>query len=182
LDLTIRWTAFPLHPETPYEGRTLEDLLAGRGLDIPAVMARLQRTADDLGLPFTARRMTFNSRAAQELGKWAESQGCGERFHRLVFEAYFAQGRNIAQWDVLKNLVAAAGLAPGAAEAALSQGRYKAAVDQDWQRCREMGITAVPTFLMGGRRVVGAQPYEALRQLALAAGAMPRIVQGHQPD
>lgn len=170
-DLTVRWTAFPLHPETPKKGRTLEDLFSGRGVDIPAVLTRLKRTADELGLPFTTRTMTYNSRSAQELGKWAERQGRGERFHQLVFEAYFAQGRNIAQLKVLRDVASAAGLNPDAAEAALNQRMFKTAVDQDWQRCRDMGITAVPTFFMGDRWLVGAQDYETIRQLALAAGA-----------
>jgi predicted DsbA family dithiol-disulfide isomerase len=173
LDLTVRWTAFPLHPETPLEGRTLEDLFAGRGLDIPAVTASLKRTADELGLPFTARAMTYNSRRAQELGKWAEDQGRGEIFHRLVFDAYFARGRNIAKMEVLAEIASAAGLDQRAAEEILNQGVYKAAVDQDWLRCREVGISAVPTFFMGGRLLVGAQPYEAIRALVMAAGARP---------
>jgi len=174
LDLAVRWTAFPLHPETPDEGRTLEELFAGRGLDIPAVLGRLKRIAADLGLPFTERRMTYNSRRAQELGKWAEENQRGEEFHRLVFEAYFGKGLNIAQWDVLRDLATAAGLDPHAAEKVLRQEAFKAAVDQDWQRCRAMRITAVPTFHMGGRLLVGAQAYEAIRDLALSAGAVPK--------
>ncbi len=171
MDLTVRWTAFPLHPETPDGGRSLEELFAGRGVDIPAVLARLKSTAADLGLPFTARSMTYNSRRAQELGKWAEAEGRGERFHHLVFEAYFAHGRNIAQLQVLAELVAAAGLDPAAAQRVLDEGRYQAAVDADWRRSRELGITAVPTFQIQGRRLVGAHPYEAIRDLALLAGA-----------
>jgi predicted DsbA family dithiol-disulfide isomerase len=174
LDLAVRWTAFPLHPETPDEGRSIEGLFAGRGLDLPAMLARLKQTAAGLGLPFTERSMTFNSRRAQELGKWAESMGAGERFHRLVFEAYFAHGRNIAQWTILEDIVSAAGLDPETAEQSLRQQRYREAVDADWQRCRSMGITAVPTFHMDGRLLVGAQPYEAIRNLALSAGALPK--------
>jgi len=174
LDLKVQWTAFPLHPETPEEGRTLEELFAGRGVDIPAVLARLKSTAAGLGLPFSERSMTYNSRRAQELGKWAEAEGRGDRFHLLVFEAYFAHGRNIAGLDVLMELAVAAGLDRQAARTVLAQGRFKAAVDEDWRRSREMGVTAVPTFYIGGRRLVGAHPYEAIRDLAVAAGALPR--------
>jgi predicted DsbA family dithiol-disulfide isomerase len=165
LDLTVRWAAFPLHPETPDEGRTLDDLFAGRDIDIPAVMSRLKRAASDLGLPLADRRMTYNSRRAQELGKWAEENGRGEEYHRLVFEAYFAYGRNIAQWEVLADIVSAAGLDPQTAEAVLNRGTCREAVDRDWQRCRALGITAVPTFHINGRMLVGAQPYEAIRNL-----------------
>jgi len=157
--------AFPLHPETPEKGRTLEDLFAGRGLEIPPMIARLKRTADDLGLPFGTRTMTYNSRRAQELGKWAESQGRGEAFHKNVFQAYFAQGRNIARMEVLKDLAAGVGLKPEQAEQVLTQGRYAEAVDRDWERSHRMGITAVPTFVCDGRGLVGAQSYEALKAL-----------------
>jgi len=171
LDVQIQWVAFPLHPETPEDGRTLADLFAGRMVDIPKMVGRLKSVADDLGLPFTSRTMTYNSRRAQELGKWAEAMGKGDAFHRAAFEAYFAHGRNIAKPDVLKELAVAVDLDPRAAELALEQGTYKTAVDQDWQRCRDMGITAVPTFHMNGRFLVGAQDYNAIKQLALDAGA-----------
>jgi predicted DsbA family dithiol-disulfide isomerase len=164
-DLTVKWVAFPLHPETPEEGRSLEDLFAGRGLDIARMLAQLKATADSLGLPFGTRTMTYNSRKAQELGKWAEAQGYGEAFHISVFHAYFAQGSNIAEPAVLKDLAALIGLDPGQAEQVLSKGLFAAAVDRDWERSRQMGISAVPTFVCDGRGLVGAQPYEALREL-----------------
>lgn len=145
-------------------------MFAGRGLDIPAMLNRLKQTAADLGLPFTERNMTYNSRRAQELGKWAEAMGAGKRFHHLVFEAYFAHGRNIADRSVLEDIVKAAGLDPVSAEQVLQQQRCRDAVDQDWQRCRSMGISAVPTIHMDGRLLVGAQPYEAIRSLVLSAG------------
>jgi predicted DsbA family dithiol-disulfide isomerase len=172
--LSLQWTAFPLHPETPEEGRSLASLFAGRHLDLPAMLAHLQGTAAALGLPFTARTMTYNSRRAQELAKYAEAQGRGPIFHRLVFEAYFARGENIARHEVLREIAGAAGLDPPAAEEVVRQGRYKGAVDRDWQRCRAMGITAVPTFHMNGRQVVGAPPPGAIEALARAAGAAPR--------
>jgi len=164
-DLKVKWVAFPLHPETPDEGRTLADLFAGRGLDIPGMLARLKLTAENLGLPFGTRTMTYNSRKAQELGKWAESLGRGEEFHRQVFQAYFARGSNIAQVAILKGLAADVGLMPEEAAEVIAEGRYAEAVDRDWARSRQMGITAVPTFIYRGRSVVGAQPYEALREL-----------------
>ena len=168
--MAVKWVAFPLHPETPDEGRSLEELFAGRGLDIPGMLARLKRTADDLGLPFGARTMTYNSRRAQELGKWAEAQGSGPAFHKSVFQAYFVHGLNIAQMPVLKDLAIQAGLDPGLAEEVLNQKRYAEAVDRDWEKSRQVGITAVPTFICNGRGLVGAQSYEALKDLVADSG------------
>ncbi len=166
--------AFPLHPETPEQGQSLEELFAGRGYDIPAILARLARAAAEEGLPFGPRSMTYNSRRAQELAKWAEARGRDEAFSEAVFRAYFAEGRNIALMPVLRDLAAGVGLDPDQAERALAEGAFAPAVDQDWALARASGITAVPTFAAGGRLVVGAQPYPVLEQLARSAGAAPR--------
>lgn len=73
--------AFPLHPEIPEAGQSLEELFKGRDVDIPAMLARLQQVAGAEGLPFGERTMTYNSRLAQELGKWAEEMDAGDCFH-----------------------------------------------------------------------------------------------------
>ena len=169
----MHWTAFPLHPDTPLQGMSLEDLFAGRDVDMAAALARLRQVAAAEGLPFGYRRYTYNSRLAQELSKWAEEKGRGNVFHDLAFRTYFADGRNIAQRSVLIDLAAAAGLPPAEAEAVLAARRYAAAVDADWKRSREMNISAVPTFCVGNRRLVGAQSFEKLRDLTLGQITAP---------
>jgi predicted DsbA family dithiol-disulfide isomerase len=172
--IDIKWTGFPLHPETPAAGQTLESLFSGQPIDIPRMMARLNRVARELGLPFGDRKMTYNSRLAQELGKWAEDQGCGDAFHHAVFLAYFDRGENIAREPVLLQICAAVGLDPATARAVIDRRSYREAVDEDWRRSRQAGITAVPTFVFDGQRLVGAQSYAALEAMILSAGAHPR--------
>jgi predicted DsbA family dithiol-disulfide isomerase len=145
---------------------------------LAAARRRLEQEARRLGLPFGDRDMTYNSRKAQELGKWAETMGKGEAFHKSVFKAYFAQGRNIADTSQLLAICDAVGLPTEAAAAALDDPRHAAAVDRDWQRSRTEGITAAPTFVTGGRRLVGAHPYTAIEKLILAAGAEKRSQTG----
>ena len=60
----------------------------------------------------------------------------------------------------------------------LEERRFKDAVDADWTRSRQIGVTGVPTFAAGGYGVVGAQPYEAIEQLLKQAGAQPRQAAG----
>ena len=170
MDITVKWTAFPLHPETPEDGMTLDDLFAGRNIDISAMLAQMRQTAAAEGLLFGDRRRTYNSRLAQELGKWAEVQGRGDAFHHAAFCAYFADGKNLAKPNVLIDLAAAAGLSPDEAETVLTERRFSASVDNDWERSRLMGITAVPTFCIDDRRLVGAQSYESLRALVTGSG------------
>ena len=52
--------------------------------------------------------------------------------------------------------------------------RGKDAVDADWKRSRELGVTDVPAFVVGDRAVVGAQPYGVLEKLVVEAGAKLR--------
>ena len=144
---------------------TLKELFAGRDVNIPAMHKRLREVAESLCLPLSDRTMTYNSRLAQELAKWAESEGKGEEFHRAVFKAYFVEGKNIAMAGELLRLVESIGLPEEEAGRVISSRRFKKAVDADWARSRALGIEAVPTFIFGNRKLVGFQSYEALAEL-----------------
>ena len=125
-------------------------------------------------MPFGDRKMTFNSRLAQELGKWAEQMGKGQAFHDAVFRAYFADGRNIAQTNILVDIAASVGLDTAEAQDVIAARTFKEAVDIDWTRAYESGVTAVPTFLMNGQTLVGAQRFKALADFMLQNNVNPR--------
>lgn len=161
----MRWVHFPLHPETPSEGRSLEDLFRGRGYDVPKMQAQMRARMEAEGLPYGNRTMTYNSRLAQELGAWAETQPGGEAIHDALFKAYFVEGRNIGDIDVLMEIARGLGLDEKTAREVLEKRTFKSAVDADWEKSRQYGVTGVPTFVAGGQGVVGAQPYETLVQL-----------------
>lgn len=173
-EIEIRWKAFPLHPETPEAGLTLEELFAGRAIDIKKMMSRLKQVADELGLPLGERKKTYNSRLAQELAKWAESRGMGDPFHEAVFRAYFVDGRNIGKVDELVALAKSLDLSEQEARSVLESRTFKEAVDEDWARSHSLKITGVPTFMVGRRATVGFQPYEALEQFLINCGAQNR--------
>jgi predicted DsbA family dithiol-disulfide isomerase len=168
----IEWVHFPLHPETPTEGgRSLADLFAGRNVDRKAMHAQMKARMDAEGLPYGERTMTYNSRLAQELGKWADTQPGGEALHDALFRAYFVQARDISQPAVLLEIVERVGLPVADAREVLEQRAFKAAVDADWELSRQYGVTGVPTFVAGRHGVVGAQPYEVLEQLVRQAAS-----------
>ena len=165
---------FPLHPDTPAEGRSLEELFRGRNIDVQAAHARLHALMDAEGLPHGPRTHTYNTRLAQEVAKWAETKLGGEAIHDALFKAYFVDGRNIGDAAVLADIARSVGLPEDDALDVLRHRRYRAGVDEDWAKSRDYGITGVPTFVSGGHLVVGAQPYEALVQLLRARNATPR--------
>ena len=170
-NVKIEWVHFPLHPETPGEGRSLAELFAGRGVDRTAMHAQMKARMDAEGLPYGERTMTYNSRLAQELGKWADTQPGGEAIHDAMFRAYFVEARNIGDPAVLLEIVDKLGLSSEDAREVIEKRTFKDAVDQDWALSRQLGVTGVPTFVAGGYGVVGAQPYETLERLVEKAAA-----------
>ena len=158
----IRWIHFPLHPDTPQKGRSLEDLFLGR--DLTPMKERMQGLMAEAGLAYGDRTHTYNSRLAQELGKWADTQAGGDAIHDLLYRAYFVEGVNISDIDALVGIAERAGLDSAKARKVLSERAFKEEVDKDWQRSRETGVTGVPTFYSHELAVVGCQPYETLEK------------------
>ena len=167
--LEFRLSMFPLHPETPDEGQSLAELFAGR-YDIEAMMQRCIEVAKELDLPFGNRTHTYNSRRAQELGKWAEEQGHGEAFHMAVYRAYYVDGCNIALPKELAAIAESVGLNPDTALSTIDKQSYAAHVDSDWHRAREFGVTSIPTTIFQQRALVGFQSYENYRKLITSPG------------
>jgi predicted DsbA family dithiol-disulfide isomerase len=153
---------------------SLADLFAGRNVDMAASQARMRGLMAQEGLPYGERTHTFNSRLAQELGAWATTQVDGEGIHEALFQAYFVEGKNIGNIDILVDIAEAASLSRSEARQVLISRAFKDTVDADWQRAMRLGVTGVPTFVAQGRGVVGAQPYEILERLVVLAGAQRR--------
>ena len=128
---------------------------------------------DAEGLPYGKRERTFNSRLAQELGKFGDERGVPQ-IHNALYRAYFVEGSNIAKLPVLIKAATSVGIPADEARDVLTERRLRAAVDEDWARSRQLGVTGVPTFVIGRKGLVGAQPYEDLEELVRSAGAQPR--------
>ena len=165
---------FPLHPDTPVEGRSMAEFYAQRGIDPEAAYQRMKTLMDAEGLPYGRRTHSYNSRLAQELGKWADTQPGGEAIHDKLYKAYFVEAKNLADVDLLVAIAGSVGLPEDEARAVLEERRFKDAVDADWTKSHQYGVTGVPTFVAARYGVVGAQPYDALQQLVEKAGAVRR--------
>ena len=165
--LSIKWVQFPLHPETSKEGLSLEELFAGRDLDIPAIQGHLSELMRLEGLPYGNRTHTYNSRLAQELSKWGERFSESKILNQKIIEAYFVDGQNLANQNLLVKLAGKAGLSTQKAAEILENRSYKESVDFDWIRSRQLGILGVPTFVLGQHGISGAQSYEILERFVV---------------
>lgn len=163
--MQTRWIHFPLHPDTPDEGQSLSDLFKDRSdEDVKAMRENMKNLMTEAGLPYGNRTMTYNSRLAQELGSWADSQDQGDSIHDILYKAYFVDNVNINDIEVLVSLSGAAGLDEIEARRILSGRVFSPQVNSDWERAWKEGITGVPTFSAMDLHVVGCQPYEVLER------------------
>lgn len=152
----------------------MAEFYSARGIDPEQSYQRMKTLMDAEGLPYGRRTHTYNSRLAQELGKWADTEPGGGALHDALYRAYFVDARNIGDPDILVEIAESVGLSGAAAREVIETRRFKDAVDADWAKSAQYGVTGVPTFVAGRRGVVGAQPYETLERLVVTAGAARR--------
>ena len=89
-DVAITWRHYPLHPTIPKEGLKIKDR-ANRSANAnrEAYSEHLENQFRLQGLKFVRRDIISNSRMAQELAAWANSQEIDSKNHVKLFEAYF---------------------------------------------------------------------------------------------
>src|SRR5215471_10651033 len=121
----------------------MAEVYAGRNVDPEAMYARMKGLMDEEGLPYGRRTHTYNSRLAQELGKWADTQPGGGALHDALYRAYFVAARNIGDPDVLVEIAQSVGLPAEMARTVLAERQCKAAVDADWAKSLAYGVTGV---------------------------------------
>ena len=111
LDVETRWLHFPLHPKTPPEGIPMKELYRDRDPEsTKAAGDHLKNAMTEAGLPYKRRTRLDNSRIAQELGAWADTQAGGAAFHDAIFKAYFVDDRSISDKDTLVEIAESVGL------------------------------------------------------------------------
>lgn len=126
-------------------------------------LAEMGERASELGIPFTPPDLVPWTRKAHELAIQAREAGVLAPVDRGLYDAYFAEGRDIGRVDVLVEIGAAAGLDPTETKASLDVDRHAAEVEEDRCRAREAGVRGVPTLVRGDRRLEGFHPEEEIR-------------------
>ncbi len=174
----LHWHPFLLDPDAGTEPVPLREAYAAKfgGPERTAQMlASTQAAARAEGLPmdFDRGQVRVTTLPAHRLLWLAAREGDVDRTGEALFHAHFAQGRNLADPEVLVDAGQAGGLAAARVRALLAGDEGLAEVRAQVAQAQAMGIRAVPTFVIDGRHAVqGAQAPEAFAQaLRQAAGA-----------
>lgn len=135
----------------------------------------LRLRARALGIQLVEREWIPSSRRAHECTEHARAQGKLAPFHAAVLRAYWSEGKDIHDWDVLEAAAREAGLDAQTMRAEVEAGAWKQAVDDRVEAARDAGIHAVPTFVIGEQFLVqGAQTLDVFEKVMARLGATPR--------
>ena len=140
----------------------------------PGVHGHTQRVIEAAGLTFNPPATMPNTLHALQVTELARDRDLHEPVHTRLMHAYWSEGADVGDDEVLLDLVAEAGLDRAEAEAAIAEGRYSDRVAASTQEATRHGIHAIPAFVLGGRLLVmGAQPEDVFAQAVEQLGRGP---------
>ena len=142
---------------------------------VAAMHARLREFAKGFGITdMVLRDRSPNTRKALAIAEYAREQGKLEPFRQLAMDAHWRRGLDLESDADPKTLAAEAHLDPDAALAASNDARYLERIDRKREQAEDIGVTGIPTFVIGNQGVVGCQPYEVLARFVESQGARRR--------
>ena len=158
-NVDVEWRPYELHPEIPKNGVSVNSLRFPNGY-LEMALANVNRLAKEDGIELKYSEKFPNSQLALIFSEFARKAGKFDEFHKLVFDAYWKEGKDIGDPAVLLNIAESVDLD-------LKEMQEYSKSDEPLKILREStfelekyGINGVPTFFIEDRIIFGAQPYE----------------------
>jgi predicted DsbA family dithiol-disulfide isomerase len=182
MEFDIRWRAYRLDPTIPPEGVDRKQYMQAKFGNNPnrqAMQDALKQAGDGEGIAFAFDKIARspNTIDSHRLIRWSASAGVQNEVVERLFEAYFEEGRDIGNADVLTEIASEAGMDSATVADLLEQGADREIIENEDAMAHRLGITGVPTFIFQNKYLVsGAVDPEALLEIidkvtALAAEA-----------
>ncbi len=177
-EVSVEWKSFQLNPNLKTDtSKTLNQFLAehkGISVEKAAEMnAYVSNMAKEAGLEYHLENaIPANSFDAHRISHLAKKSGVQNELEELLFAAYFTDGKNTADHNVLRELALKAGCTESEINAVLTSDQYSSEVHRDVEEANEIGVRGVPFFVFDRKYAVsGAQPIEAFLQTLQSARA-----------
>ena len=156
-DVEVEWRPFEIHPETPKEGTDLNNLPYPKEY-LDMMKANIKRLADDVGISLKLSDKLPNSRLALYVSEFARKNGKFEEFHKLVFDSYWKEGKDIGDQALLLALADIVGFNRKEILDYVSSEEPKSELMKSLKDLRQYGINGVPTFIIGDKIVEPGYP------------------------
>ncbi|MDC5818399.1 DsbA family oxidoreductase [Vibrio europaeus] len=169
VEADIQWHPFELNPAMGDEGQNLREHLAEKyGTTTEAsISARetLTKLGNEIGFEFNFNddSRIYNTRKAHQLLMWAQSEGKQFDLELALFQAYFTDGKDISDSQVLIECATELGLEQDVVNSVIEDESWAEAVASTEQQWLEAGINAVPAIIINRKHLIsGAQTTELL--------------------
>ncbi|WP_424926582.1 DsbA family oxidoreductase [Amaricoccus tamworthensis] len=170
-EFALNWRPYQLNPGMPFEGmdrkKYLIDKFGGQEGAV-RVYSQIEQAAKDTGLniDFGSIKRTPNTLNALRLIHWAAAERVQTPVAMSLFRAYFHEGRDIGDSDTLADIADSCGMDRAVIRKLLDGDADAHEVHNDSLAARDMGVTGVPTFILGGKYALsGAQPVDTWTKL-----------------
>lgn len=165
-DLKVNWCHVEIHPEVPDDGWEL-NALGYSAQQWRKMAGNLSRLADEDGMSFSMPLRISKSQKALLLAEAAKRQGRNIYYplHKGIFNAYFLDGLDIGDEQVLRDIALVAGMDEEVIEDAWREQEYQERLNYNLNLARQMGIHSTPTYIIGDSVLVGVQPLERMREV-----------------
>lgn len=177
VEVEIHFQPFELNPQLAPEGEDVGEHLARKYGSTPEQMKQnqeaIRQRGADVGFTFNLdkRSRIYNTFDAHRLLHWAETLRRQGELKRALLGAYFTDGRNVSDREVLVDAATKVGLDAAEARKVLDEGRYADEVRAQEAFYQSQGVRAVPSVIVNDRYLIqGGQPPEvfedSLRRIA----------------
>jgi predicted DsbA family dithiol-disulfide isomerase len=171
IDANFHFLPFEINPELGVQGEDINDHLGQRyGWSESKrrdYRQNLLVVAEQAGvaMDFSKRTHYYNTNQAHRLMHWCEGVNKQQAMNELLIDAYFKQGLDINNSQVLLNLVEQLGLDRSQAEVALNSSATKQQLAIKKQRVQQAEITSVPAFIFNSHTLIaGSNSVEYFEQ------------------
>ncbi len=170
-NLAVRWRTFLLNPGMARDGMERRAYLLAKFGSLARARrvqdaARAAGALEDIRFAFDRIERTPSSIDSHRLLRYAAARGRRDTVLEGIFRAYFIDGLDIGDAEVLAGIGAGAGLEKTAVRRHLTGDADVEATLAEDMLARRAGVNGVPCFVFNGRYTLsGAQEPEALMQL-----------------
>lgn len=170
-EVKITWKSFLLNPDmkTDPTRNSLEYLAETKGWTMEQTQEMVQHVVDMAEAEGLEYQMddtkVANAMDAHQLIQLAKTVGKGDQVEERLFKAYFMEGKNIADMDVLVDLGEDVGIEAAQVRESLEKGEFTDSIRQDIRESQQIGVRGVPFFVFNNQYAIsGAQPVELFVQ------------------
>lgn len=159
-ELDIEWKGIEIHPEFPSQG-----VRRSKSASSKIFKENISQMAKDEGVEIRLPGFVTNTRLSLEASEFSKTKGRFKDFHTKAYEAYFQNGENIGDSEVILNVAKNSGLDKRELKECLDQRKMSSKIEENKNDAEDNLILGTPTFIFGGFPVYGVQDLETMRQI-----------------